>query len=179
MKARSAVVAGTRVAAFALGALVLALVAAAGQDAPPPAGIADRDLGLSRTSVFAAPAPPAVIDNESAPGEAPVLPRAYPGAPPRVPHGIAALLPITRRDNFCVDCHLIDEKVEGGPTPIPASHQTDLRRAPGEVGGKVVGARWVCVSCHAPVTGAPPLVGNGFASAPAAPIPPPEPSPPG
>jgi nitrate reductase (cytochrome), electron transfer subunit len=141
---------------------------------PPPAAIADRDLGLSKTSVFEVPSPPPVADNDSAPGEEPVLPRAYPGAPPRIPHGIAALLPITRQDNFCIDCHLTDEKVEGGPTPIPASHKTDLRNAPGKAGERVVGARWFCVSCHVPVTGAAPLVGNSFSPRPS----PPPPSPP-
>jgi cytochrome c-type protein NapB len=112
-----------------------------------------------------------VADNDTAPGEEPALPRAYPGAPPRIPHGIASLLPITRTDNYCIGCHLIDEKVEGGPTPVPASHKTDLRNAPGKVGESIVGARWYCVSCHVSLTGAKPLVGNGFAvrSAPASP----------
>ena len=140
----------------------------------PPAAISDRDLGLSKTSVFEAASPPPVADNDSAPGEEPALPRAYPGAPPRIPHGIASLLPITRQDNFCIDCHLTDEKVEGGPTPIPASHKTDLRNSPEKAGERVVGARWFCVSCHVPVTGAAPLVGNGFLPGPV----PPQPSPP-
>ena len=143
-------------------------------ETPPPAAVADRDLGLSKTGVLEAPSPPPVADNESAPGEEPALPRAYPGAPPRIPHGIAALLPITRQDNFCIDCHLTEEKVEGGPTPIPASHKTDLRNAPDKAGERVVGARWFCVSCHVPATGAAPLVGNGFSPGPV----PPPPSPP-
>lgn len=154
--------------AAALLALAAAFTAAqtAQKEAPAPAAIPDRDLGLSKTSVSDVPSPPPVADNETAPGEEPALPRAYPGAPPRIPHGIASLLPITRTDNFCIDCHLIDEKVEGGPTPIPTSHKIDLRNAPGKVGEGVVGARWFCVSCHVPVTGAPPLVGNSFTATP-------------
>lgn len=125
-------------------------------------GIPDRSLGLSQTGVFEVPDPPAVVDNTSDPGERPPAARAYPDAPPVIPHGIADFLPITRDGNLCLGCHLTEEKVEGEPTPVPASHFTDLRNAPEERQADVVGARQVCVSCHVPRTEAAPLVGNGF-----------------
>ena len=53
----------------------------------------------------------------------------------------------------------------GQPTPLPASHYTDLRRAPGARGKEVAGARWTCVACHAARTDAEPLVMNGFTPA--------------
>ena len=90
------------------------------------------------------------------------LPRAFAGAPPLVTHGIEELPAITRANNMCVDCHAVKEKVKGQPTPIPASHYTDLRNAPGRVGDKVAGARWVCTACHVAQTDAGPLVGNRF-----------------
>ena len=129
----------------------------------PPAGIPADDLGLAPGSVFEVLVPEAVERNLGDPGDRPSLPRAFEGAPPLVPHGMGDYLPITREDNLCVDCHAITEAEEGDPTPLPASHYTDLRRTPGELGEVVVGARWVCVSCHVPPTGAEPLVGSRFA----------------
>lgn len=155
---------------FVLGALFVILGGALVAAESPPGeaaeqAVADRDLGLSRTSVFDVPAPEPVPVNASDPGDGPVLPRAYPIAPPRVPHAVADYLPISRSENLCVDCHLLAEAEEGDPTPIPASHLTDLRNAPQEIGEDVVGARWVCLSCHAVATGAQPLVGTSFGTA--------------
>ena len=97
------------------------------------------------------------------PGEKAVLPRAFPDAPPMVPHGIQAFLPITRAENACLSCHG-EAKVKrpGEPTPIPASHHVDYRNAPGKIGEKVSGARWVCTACHVQQTDARQLVGNRF-----------------
>ena len=141
----------------------LGLACATAPAVPPPAApapIPDADLGLSKGSVFEVPAPPAVKPNDTAPGELPVLARPYPIAPPRIPHGIEAFLPITSSQNSCLDCHSVKERKSGEPTPIPASHYTDYRNAPDKPGGEVVGARRVCVACHVPLTDAKPLVGN-------------------
>jgi len=124
--------------------------------------IPDTSLGLARGSVFDVPAPPPVKANDSAPGELPLLPRAYALAPPRIPHAVTDFLPITRKQNACLDCHAVKEKAKGEPTPIPPSHYTDDRNAPGRVGGQVAGARYVCVSCHVGRTDAPDLVENRF-----------------
>jgi cytochrome c-type protein NapB len=128
----------------------------------PSRPIADTELGLSKGSVFDVPAPPAVKASDGNPGEGPLLPRPYAIAPPRIPHAVADFLPITREQNACLECHAVKDKKQGDPTPIPPSHYTDYRNAPGRVGDQVVGARYVCVSCHAGKTDAPDLVGNGF-----------------
>jgi cytochrome c-type protein NapB len=134
-----------------------------GADASAPAtAVPDTGLGLVKESVFDVPTPPAVKANDSNPGELPVLPRPYPTAPPRIPHAVDDFLPITPKQNACLDCHTVKEKQQGEPTPIPPSHYTDYRNAPGRVGGGVVGARYVCVSCHAASTDAGPLVENRF-----------------
>ena len=122
----------------------------------------DRELGLSKTSVFEVASPEAVVENQSSPGEAPLLPRVNHVAPPVVPHGVADWLPITIESNMCVDCHQVEEKEEGEPTPIPASHFTDLRREPRRVGRELVGARYLCVSCHIALTNSAALVENQF-----------------
>jgi len=132
------------------------------QDQPAAGAVADTEIGLVEGSVFEAPAPPPVQINDSDPGDRPALFRPHPEAPPPIPHGIADFLPITRADNACVDCHWLEEKEEGLPTPIPGSHFIDYRNAPGTVRETIAGARWVCVSCHVPQTDNPLLVGNGL-----------------
>jgi len=130
---------------------------------PPPAtAVPEAEIGLAKGSLFDVVEPPRVEPNDSSPGDLPVLPRPYPGAPPAIPHGIADFVPITADTNACVTCHEVAQKEEGGPTPIPASHYTDLRNAPGRRTENVVGARNTCTLCHAPQTGAKPLVGNRF-----------------
>jgi nitrate reductase cytochrome c-type subunit len=148
-----------RRAALAILLLTLALATGVrGEDPSSPCGVADSDLSLVRVSVFATPTPPLYHAETSDPGEQPLPPRLRPGAPPRIPHGIADFLPITRTSNACLDCHQVREKVAGEATPIPPSHYVDLRNAPDRSGEAVTGARLVCVSCHVTRTDAPPLV---------------------
>lgn len=145
-----------------LAVFMLAAVGAA-QGAPPDKqAIPDQNLGLSRGSVFDVPSPDPVSENQTGPGEKPSLPRAYPGAPAIIPHGVADALPITREQNLCLGCHLVKEKVKGEPTPVPRSHFIDLRNNPGRVGEEVAGARYDCMACHVPLTDATPLVKNRF-----------------
>jgi cytochrome c-type protein NapB len=142
-------------AALAIALAGLALGAA-------PKSIPEVKIGLAEAGPAEVLVPPAVKENESAPGERPVRARPYPGAAPAVPHGIADQLPITKDQNACVDCHAVAEKKKGEPTPIPASHYTDLRNAPEKRQEKVVGARWICTSCHVPQHDVAPLVKNPF-----------------
>ena len=122
----------------------------------------DTALGLQKGSVFAVPVPPPVKPNESAPGEQKPVAPPYAGSPPLIPHGTGDFLPITAKQNACLDCHAVTEKKPGEPTPLPPSHYTDLRNAPDAVADKVTGARYVCVSCHVGTTDAAPLVQNRF-----------------
>jgi cytochrome c-type protein NapB len=121
--------------------------------------VPDDRIGLRGAGVFEAMEPPPVLTEESSPGEKPPAARAFPGAPPVIPHGVDDFLPIGRTENACVDCHLGAERAPGEPTPIPATHMVDNRRAPGRAGENLTGARWVCLSCHVARTGAAPLVG--------------------
>lgn len=131
--------------------------------APSAQAIPDHVLGLSHESVFDVPIPPKFKEEDSAPGEKPVLKRINREFPPMIPHGIADFLPLTRASNMCVDCHgTAGPRKAGEPTPIPASHYVDLRRAPGIRGTQLAGTRWVCTACHVPQTDAKPLVGNTY-----------------
>jgi cytochrome c-type protein NapB len=146
---------------LALSSLALAALFAAGDPPRKPAAgaVSDSALSLYPGSVFVAPTPPGYAANTVEPGEAERLPRAYPGAPPRIPHGIADFVPITRAANACMDCHAPGAGDDETPE-IPASHRTDLRHAPGRVGDALVGARYNCTTCHVPLTDARPLVEN-------------------
>ncbi len=135
--------------------LVLILISCA--DVAP---IPDSQIGLSKESVFEVPNPDPVEENLTDPGEGPLVPRAFTGSPPRISHSIADMVPITRDENLCLDCHMLEEKSAGEPTPIPESHYVDLRHAPDEVRDTPAGARYNCTMCHVSQTGAAPLVAN-------------------
>jgi len=131
--------------------------------------IKTNDMGLSKTSVFDVPTPKVYHYRDAQPGQSKLLPRAYPGAPPQIPHAISDFLPITTQSNMCISCHDLPEqwgkKLEAGmATPIPPTHYTDQRNAPGKVTDHLVGARYNCNQCHVPQTDAPALVENTFSS---------------
>lgn len=133
---------------------------------PPQAKpVPDRDMGLSRTSVFEVPAPPAFKAEDSAPGDKALPKRINRDYPPVIPHGTGDSLPITRSSNLCMDCHAVTgPKKKGEATPIPGSHYINYRVDPKAKAKQVAGARYVCISCHVERTDAPPLVGSRYRS---------------
>ncbi|HXH28842.1 MAG TPA: nitrate reductase cytochrome c-type subunit, partial [Candidatus Polarisedimenticolia bacterium] len=121
-----------------------------------------NSLGLAPGDLTKSPAPPAFEAVEAEPGDVQPLPPPYEGSPPVIPHAVADFLPITLEDNACIECHQVEEKIEGGPPPIPKSHYVDLRNSGSEPGKKLNGARYRCTACHAVRTNARPLVKNTF-----------------
>jgi cytochrome c-type protein NapB len=147
-------------------ALLMSIAAIAASPLSAGDQLAADDMGLSKTSVFAVPTPEAPSYPTALPGTAETLPRAYPSAPPQIPHEVESLLPITRDNNACLNCHnkpyLIGQKIpQSQPTPIPKSHYKEID--PGKTTGEVSGARFVCSQCHAPQAEVEPLVDNTFA----------------
>ena len=136
-----------------------ALALALSTHAVQAAGVADDAIGLSKTSVYDVPDPQVFEYSDAAPFSGKILPRAYLGAPPQVPHDISEM-PITRDNNMCVGCHQqpdsIGKKVKGQPTPLPASHYADVKSNSMHMG------RFVCTQCHTPQATVKPLVGNTF-----------------
>ena len=121
-------------------------------EAKANSSISDNDLSLSPGSIFAVPNPAGVTWNVASPGDNQLFPRAFASAPPRIPHAIAEFEPLTLRNNGCLECHALDA---GADAPeLPASHRTDLRNRPGEVGTTVAGARYLCLACHVPTSDA-------------------------
>lgn len=128
-----------------------------------------ENMGLSKTSVFEVPTPVVYHYSSAPPGQSKLLPRAFSGAPPQIPHDIRDFLPITRENNLCIACHNLPDqwgtkREAGAATPIPATHYTDRRNAPDKVTDHLINARYNCNQCHVPQADAPALVENTFSS---------------
>ncbi len=132
----------------ALGAALMAVLL------PCAGAFACEDFGLSKVSVFDNPDPLVTTQAGREPGENEALGAYFDESPPLIPHLVADYLPITIKDNQCLDCHDAPDRIgkklgRDEEPPMPASHYTDLRNAPHKVTGKPIGARFVCTQCHA------------------------------
>ncbi len=125
--------------------------------------VSDSEIGLSKTSVNDVPVPDVFAYREADPTSSGVLPRAYDGAPPQVPHSIADFVPIKPDSNMCQACHMqpdnIGKKTKGEPTPLPISHYEP------DKAGVMDAARYNCTQCHTPQAEVKPLVNNTFTGA--------------
>lgn len=125
------------------------------------------ELGLSKSSVFEVPEPEAFAYSDVRPKKSESLPRAYPGAPPQIPHNIEDSMPIMAGDNLCLDCHDKPDKWgeevrKGKGKPIPKSHYTGFKTQQLDP-ERVAGSRYFCTQCHAPqAQNVKPLVENDF-----------------
>lgn len=142
-------------------ALMCALLTLSLPAAAADKGLTEDQMGLSRTPVTVDPDPAAFEYRQADPYSGGVLPRAYLGAPPQVPHNLDGLIPITRDANSCLSCHQLPDqvgkkKVKGQPTALPATHYTDVRN------NALNMARYNCTQCHTPQANVKSLVGNTF-----------------
>jgi cytochrome c-type protein NapB len=131
-------------------------------DSASTVAIPDTGIGLSASALTDVPDPLLFERVSSDPGDVPLPLRAFEDAPPAIPHTLEDMLPITLTENLCVECHWLEEKAPGDPTPIPKSHFEDLRHAPGKQQDTVPGARYLCISCHTMQSDAKPLVRSSF-----------------
>ena len=130
------------------------------QAAVAPSGVPDSKIGLAPGTAFEQPAQAPIGFNTVDPGESELRPRPNANFPPVIPHSVADFRTITQAENPCMDCHDPSAASDFGATALPPSHEVDLRRSPDAAGDQVVGARWVCTSCHVAQTDAKPLVAN-------------------
>ncbi len=140
-------------------AAILLFAAGCGRENANP--ISDRDISYRAASLTSTPpVEPKAAYSSKPPGAAPILPRAYNGAPPQIPHSIAGMPEITPGNNVCFNCHNRKSAKLFGATPIPESHYTDNRT--GEKLPVLYKGRFNCVMCHVVQSDAKPLVGNSF-----------------
>jgi cytochrome c-type protein NapB len=139
---------------------LLAVAIAAAFSACASVAIDDAQFGLRKASVFDV-VTPAPFDFEGSGAGETVAPLPGSGMPPMISHAIEDSLPITVKSNDCLSCH-DRAKADAQTTrkrkasPAPTSHY--VTRADGQVA--LAGSSYNCVACHAPQSGAPPLVRN-------------------
>lgn len=117
----------------------------------------NSQISLSRTDLTDTPDPPSVEFVQTDPNESKALKRIWKTSPPRIPHTIADMDPITVEENTCLECHNGEDAKKASE-----SHFRDMRNAPAKVRTEVAGSRYNCSLCHVPQTNAKPLVANRF-----------------
>jgi len=108
-------------------------------------------------------------------GESSRLERAFPDAPPQIPHTVEDMLPIFLGENECLDCHEPESAFGKEDVPIPASHFRRAVMGEGDAGGpmawvvkryedveEISGARYNCNMCHTPQAPNARISGNTF-----------------
>jgi cytochrome c-type protein NapB len=98
---------------------------------------------------------------DSEAGESKLIERAFPDAPPQIPHTLVDMLPITADDNECVECHHPDNVASEADLPLPKSHFSRAVMGSGGKGDSMVwvvqryedtkglgGSRYNCTMCH-------------------------------
>ena len=80
---------------------------------------------------------------------------AFEGAPTMIPHTVEGMLPITKNNNMCLNCHMPQSAKSLNITSIPKTHF---------VNNKLAGARFNCTLCHAPQANVDPVIQNKFDS---------------
>ena len=130
-------------------------------------GVDDNEIGLSKTSVFDVPDPETFVYDETRARYSKSMARAFPGAPPQVPHEVVSMLPITLDDNQCLECHDRPDEIGGeagrGGKPMDKMHYARAGVEGSDEGWQLSGLRYNCNQCHVPQAGVAPLVENDFA----------------
>ena len=122
----------------------------------------EEELGLRHETLYTEDniAPVHGETTTKEPGESTKFERSFENSPPLIPHDITGMLPL-ERDNICMGCHMPEEAVFSGATPIPSSHLINLTT--GEyLRGKLDGARFNCLQCHVVQNILTPAVANIF-----------------
>lgn len=150
---------------FIAASSVIAILAACAIGA---GSVSDAEIGLSKTSVFNTPDPEVFVYDETRARYSKSMERAFPGAPPQVPHEVLSMLPITLDDNQCLECHDRPDEIGAaeipkGGNPMDKAHYSKVGAMGSDEGWRLSGMRFTCNLCHVPQAGVEPLVDNSFA----------------
>jgi len=124
--------------------------------------VTEEDLGLRDENLYTEKgvAPVKADFTKPAPGMSKKFARSYENAPPLIPHSVDGLLPITRKNNACLGCHMPNVAKSMGATPIPKTHFMDFRSQ--KMLDHLAQQRFNCSQCHVPQANVKPLVKNTF-----------------
>lgn len=125
--------------------------------------ISEEDLGIRKETLYdedkTTPVYGEPLKKEA--GDSTRIERAFENSPPLIPHDITGMLPLAQTDNICIGCHMPDEAVSSGATPIPKSHFFDISTGK-DLKGELDGNRFNCMQCHVIQTSVSPAVENLF-----------------
>jgi len=99
--------------------------------------------------------------SQDAPGSSKKIERTFENSPPLIPHDITGMLPISVEGNLCMGCHMPEEAVRSGATPIPRSHLMKMAKHE-DLHGHLDHERFNCMECHVPQVEGPIPVENTF-----------------
>jgi len=97
------------------------------------------------------------------PGKVKPFKKSFVTAPPMIPHSVNGMVPITIKNNMCLNCHMPSSAKAMGVTPMPKDHFVDNFEG-GKTIQRVAGSRFNCTLCHAPQAKVNPVVENKFES---------------
>ena len=99
--------------------------------------------------------------SQDSPGSSKKIERSFENSPPMISHDITGMLPISIEGNLCMGCHMPEEAVRSGATPIPRSHLMKLAKHE-DLHGHLDHERFNCMECHVPQVQGPIPVDNTF-----------------
>jgi cytochrome c-type protein NapB len=110
----------------------------------------EEELGLRQETLYdeSSTVPVHGETTSKEPGESTRFDRSFENSPPLVPHDITGMLPLEGDgENICMGCHMPEEAVFSGATPLPGTHLIDIDTGK-YLKGKLDGARYNCLQCH-------------------------------
>ena len=124
--------------------------------------LTEEELGLRKEDLYTEKGihPVKAEYIKAAPGTAKRFERSYENAPPLIPHSVEGLLPITKKNNACLGCHMPEVAKSVNATPIPKTHFMDFRSQ--KMLDHLAQQRFNCSQCHVPQANVQPLVKNVF-----------------
>ncbi len=110
--------------------------------------ISEEELGLRQETLYneSSTEPVHGETTKKEPGESTRFERSFENSPPLIAHDISGMLPL-EEDNICMGCHMPEEAVFSGATPVPSSHLINLETRE-YLKGKLDGSRFNCLQCH-------------------------------
>ncbi|QCT94361.1 nitrate reductase cytochrome c-type subunit; periplasmic nitrate reductase electron transfer subunit [Caminibacter mediatlanticus TB-2] len=102
-------------------------------------------------------------DQAPIPGKVKPFKKSFVTAPPMIPHSVEGMVPITKNNNMCLNCHMPQNAKALGVIPMPRDHFVDNFEN-GKVVHKVAGSRYFCTLCHTPQAKLDPVIENKFES---------------
>ncbi len=143
---------------LSIGAIVLGFMLAVSQQTVNATNDKSVDVrGLRKAPLTKTPNIPKIKYNNTqpVPGSVKPLNKSFVTAPPQIPHSTEGLVPITIKNNACLNCHMPKNAKAMKMTAIPSDH---LEK------GKIKGSRYNCTQCHAPQADVNPVIENKFES---------------